>query len=459
MDNQLVWKDEYNIGVDIIDREHQRLFKIINTLFAFGRKGKEQGEKSRWACHEGIQYFKEHAMKHFAAEEEYMESIGYKGFLVHRRIHDGFRINTLPALERELEQSGYSPEAVDHFLGVCVGWLIGHTLTEDRAIVGEELSKWTNLLPQEEQEAMEKVIIRLLYDMFRLESRVVSENYGGEKFGRGVYYRLVYGTGQEEKKWEIFLVFEEKLLSNTLGKVLGTQAGKLDAMLLNAVRYMARQLVGCVREHLPDAQMGDVEEENLLTYEQFQKVFEREKPQFSLLFDTGQGYFAYCAIAPHLPGGRIGMSIDADNVLSEVEEYLQKREAHRRKESSRQKILVVDDSATVRQAMRELLGSDYEVSVANSGTSAFRAITLDKPNLVLLDYEMPVCDGKQALQMIRSEEEFVKIPVFFLTSRTDPESIRTVISLKPDGYLSKSLRSGEIKKKIDSYFEKKKVGV
>ena len=35
MEGQLVWKDEYNIGVDIIDREHKRLFKIINKLFRF----------------------------------------------------------------------------------------------------------------------------------------------------------------------------------------------------------------------------------------------------------------------------------------------------------------------------------------------------------------------------------------------------------------------------------------
>ena len=35
MDGQLVWKDEYNIGVDIIDQEHKRLFKIINKLFRF----------------------------------------------------------------------------------------------------------------------------------------------------------------------------------------------------------------------------------------------------------------------------------------------------------------------------------------------------------------------------------------------------------------------------------------
>lgn len=41
MENQLIWKDEYNIGVDAIDKEHQRLFKIINKLFAFGKEEKK----------------------------------------------------------------------------------------------------------------------------------------------------------------------------------------------------------------------------------------------------------------------------------------------------------------------------------------------------------------------------------------------------------------------------------
>ena len=59
------------------------------------------------------------------------------------------------------------------------------------------------------------MIVQLIYDMFRLESHVVSDTYSGEKFGKGVYYRLVYGTKdeEEEEECEIFLVFEEKLLN------------------------------------------------------------------------------------------------------------------------------------------------------------------------------------------------------------------------------------------------------
>ncbi|MCI8361024.1 MAG: hemerythrin, partial [Clostridiales bacterium] len=120
MDAQFVWREEYQIGVDVIDREHQRLFNIINKLFAY----REAKKDSQWTCQEGIKYFKGHTLKHFTDEEEYMASIAYEGLAQHRHIHEGFRNNTLPALERELEQDGYSPEAVDHFLGVCAGWLI-----------------------------------------------------------------------------------------------------------------------------------------------------------------------------------------------------------------------------------------------------------------------------------------------------------------------------------------------
>ena len=120
MDTQFEWQEEYRIGVDIIDREHQRLFRIINKLFAF----KEEEKDTQWTCQEGIKYFKGHAMKHFADEEAYMASINYEGLEEHQRIHRNFRENTLPALEQELEQTDYAPDAVEHFLGVCAGWLM-----------------------------------------------------------------------------------------------------------------------------------------------------------------------------------------------------------------------------------------------------------------------------------------------------------------------------------------------
>ena len=446
MESKLVWKDEYNIGVDILDKEHQRLFKIINKLLVFS----DEEKKSQWACQEGIKFFKDHAMNHFDEEEKYMESVNYEGLQTHKRSHQVFREETLPALEKELEQMDYSANSVDHFLGVCAGWLVGHTLTEDRAIVDGSIDRWSGLLPKEEHEAMKKVIIQLIYDMFRLESHVVSDIYGGEKFGKGVYYRLVYGKEQEEEKCEIFLVFEDRLLINTVGKIMGVKTDKLDTMLLNATRYMARQFVGRIMEHLPEMDGYELKEENLLTYEQFKKVFEKEKLQVSLLIDTGGGYFAYSTIAPHLLEKEIAAPIGAENAVAEIEKYLMEK----KQEPAKPKILLVDDSLTIRQGMKNLLEETYEVMLANSGVAALRSIILDRPDLVLLDYEMPVCDGKQVLEMIRSEEAFKGIPVIFLTGRTDPDTVRKLTAMRPDGYLAKYLKPGEIKNKIDEFFEK-----
>ncbi len=157
MDNQLVWRDEYSIGVETIDKEHRRLFKIINKLLAFG----EEEKKNQRTYQEGIKFFKGHTLQHFADEEEYMASVGYEGLERHRHIHEGFRANTLPALEKEMEDSGYAGDAVDHFLGVCAGWLIGHTLIEDQAIAGRKSSKWDSLLPEGELAALKKSIIQL----------------------------------------------------------------------------------------------------------------------------------------------------------------------------------------------------------------------------------------------------------------------------------------------------------
>ncbi len=442
--NQFIWQDRFNIGVEVIDREHRKLFTIMNKLFDYD----DNDEKSRWAYQEGIKYFKEHAMKHFAEEEVYMASIGYEGYDVHRRIHDTFRKKTLPEIEKELTETYYSIESVKHFLGVCAGWLIGHTLTEDRAIVGKAESKWTDLLPEEKQMAMKNTVKDLLYELFRLDAKVISESYNGEKFGKGIYYRLVYGTDRGDR-WEFFLVFEDRVIINTIGKLIGAESDGVDVMMMNATRYAAKQFVERIKMHFPNAEQFEVREENLLNYDQFQRAFEKHNLQCSLLFSTKEGYFAYSVMAPHLLEETIATSIGAENAMAEIKKYLEKHEAEVKK-----KILVVDDSDVMLQAMKRLLEETYSVSLAKSGVAAIRSMTLDKPDLVLLDYEMPVCNGKQVLEMIRAEEELANTPVIFLTGRTDRESVRNVVALKPAGYLPKSMKSEDIKKNIKAYFDK-----
>ncbi|MCR4695445.1 MAG: response regulator [Pseudobutyrivibrio sp.] len=122
----------------------------------------------------------------------------------------------------------------------------------------------------------------------------------------------------------------------------------------------------------------------------------------------------------------------------------------------KKKILVVDDSGPMLRKVKTWFEAKYRVFVANSGTAAIKALTTNKPDLILLDYEMPVVDGKQVLEMIRSEEEFAEIPVIFLTGKSDRATVESVLKLKPEGYLLKTMPPMEIEKAVDDFFLKRR---
>ena len=143
--------------------------------------------------------------------------------------------------------------------------------------------------------------------------------------------------------------------------------------------------------------------------------------------------------------------IDVKDVVIAIDEYVQNHGKHTKK-----KILVVDDSGAMLRNVKGWLEERYQVILANSGAMAIKYLALNRPDLVLLDYEMPVVNGKQVLEMIRTESEFSDIPVIFLTSKNDRESITQVMSLKPEGYLLKTMKPDDIVKNIDDFFKKRK---
>ena len=88
--------------------------------------------------------------------------------------------------------------------------------------------------------------------------------------------------------------------------------------------------------------------------------------------------------------------------------------------------------------------------------NAIALLAKKKIDLILLDYEMPMLNGPKVLEMIRSESEFKDTPVMFLTGRDDKESVMSVINLKPEKYLLKSLPADELMKTINDFFEMQK---
>ncbi|MDY2789844.1 MAG: response regulator [Lachnospiraceae bacterium] len=140
------------------------------------------------------------------------------------------------------------------------------------------------------------------------------------------------------------------------------------------------------------------------------------------------------------------------NMGEMVEDICSKIEGIEKK--AKKKILAVDDSGTMLRNVKNLLEDKYQVVLANSGATAIKYLTLNTPDLVLLDYEMPIVDGKQVMQMLREDEEFHSIPIIFLTGKNDAQTVMDVMQLKPDGYLLKTMEPEKLHQAIDEFFEK-----
>jgi putative two-component system response regulator len=85
-------------------------------------------------------------------------------------------------------------------------------------------------------------------------------------------------------------------------------------------------------------------------------------------------------------------------------------------------ILVVDDNEAVLKQISVFLHGTYDYSLARSGNQAVNYCARERPDLVLLDIEMPGMDGFETLRLLRQNPEFQRIPVIFLTSKHDRET-------------------------------------
>ena len=83
-------------------------------------------------------------------------------------------------------------------------------------------------------------------------------------------------------------------------------------------------------------------------------------------------------------------------------------------------ILVVDDNISILKQISALLAEDYEVSLAKSGTLALQICAREKPDLILLDIEMPDMDGFDVICKLKQNPCLCRIPVIFLTATGDP---------------------------------------
>jgi two-component system cell cycle response regulator len=113
------------------------------------------------------------------------------------------------------------------------------------------------------------------------------------------------------------------------------------------------------------------------------------------------------------------------------------------------KILSVDDSKTIRMLLTRLFRPfDCELFEAGDGEEGLAVTRREKPNLIVLDYNMPVMDGVTMLRAMREDDDIKRTPVIMLTAEASPEIISTVARLGVRDYITKPFDAEKLLDKV-----------
>ncbi len=115
------------------------------------------------------------------------------------------------------------------------------------------------------------------------------------------------------------------------------------------------------------------------------------------------------------------------------------------------KILVVEDDFMNKVLVKEMLSLEgYVVLEASNGKEAIDIISAEKPDLILMDLNMPVMDGVTAARHIKKDEKFSSIPLLALTASAMKGDEQKILGEGFDGYVPKPI---ELKRLLDSVAE------
>ena len=115
------------------------------------------------------------------------------------------------------------------------------------------------------------------------------------------------------------------------------------------------------------------------------------------------------------------------------------------------RILIVDDEALVTRGLTSLLNRrGLVVTALNDPLRFWTVLEETKPNLVLLDLEMPKISGVELCRVIRNDRRWSELPVIFLTGHTDQVSVHRVFSAGADDYVGKPFVPAELMMRIES---------
>ncbi len=116
-------------------------------------------------------------------------------------------------------------------------------------------------------------------------------------------------------------------------------------------------------------------------------------------------------------------------------------------------ILIVEDESKNMTLIRDLLqASGYKTIEATDGEQGVELAKASKPDLILMDIQMPVMDGLEATRILKADTTTKDIPVLALTSYAMKGDEERILEAGCNGYLAKPFDIQELLKKVGKYF-------
>ena len=116
------------------------------------------------------------------------------------------------------------------------------------------------------------------------------------------------------------------------------------------------------------------------------------------------------------------------------------------------RILVVEDRPDSRQIIRDMLaGTDYEITEAENGEEALTAIAKQRPDLILMDIQLPIMDGYTATNQIKANPALRSIPIIAVTSYALASEEEKARAAGCDDYVTKPFSPRQLLAKIRQY--------
>ncbi len=170
-------------------------------------------------------------------------------------------------------------------------------------------------------------------------------------------------------------------------------------------------------------------------------------------------------LGKNVKGVIIKGQIDKNTLLSMINKILYEPGAGRaigregkKREKKPAKILIAEDRPDNLILLKEILRpAGYRIYVAKNGQEAVDIARKERPDLILMDMQMPVMDGFEATKHIMETEELKEIPIIGLTARAMKGDREKVLAAGCSDYLSKPIMPNDLLRKVEEWLGRSRV--